>query len=150
MAKVTRRGFLAFGAATAALTALPSAALSTAAGSASARARATARAGLGRGSPYALASWQGLAGQSLRVRLRSRRATTVRLAKVTDFLAAGASASDGESFGLSFAGAAALPGQGTYTLRHDALGEFPMFLSAPGTDGTVTAVVNRIPHQARR
>jgi hypothetical protein len=136
----SRRRFLALGAAAAGVLAAPSV-VSAAAGADAAGPRRPVGVG-SRSFPYALATWQGLQGGRIRLEPSSGRPGTLRIDKVTDLAPSGASSRDGEVFSVTFSGGRSSPGEGTHTLSHGSMGQFPLFLTQ-GENGTLSALINR-------
>lgn len=128
--ELSRRGFLTLGVAVVGAALIPIGATT-----------ATASEG-SKDFPYALASWQQMGTDSLRVKLSHGGSTTMRMQKVTDLAPSGTPSNRGDQFALTFSVDGALPDEGTHTLSHSKLGRFPLFLS-PGDNGVVTALVNR-------
>jgi len=139
--ELSRRSFLALGTLGAAIAG--TALVPTGAASAALPTQTSPSTGTGSGdrSPYALASWQQIGADRIRVNLPHGGSTTLRTSKVTD-RSRGLPSAQGDEFALAFAVEGVVPNEGTYILSHASLGTFPLFLS-PADKGQVTALVNR-------
>jgi len=141
--ELSRRSFLALGtlgAAVAGTALVPTGAASAALPTQSSTSTSTGIGSSNR-SPYALASWQQIGAERIRVDLPGGGSTTLRTNKVTD-RSRGLPSAQGDEFALAFAVDGIVPNEGTHTLTHASLGTFPLFLSA-ADKGQVTALVNR-------
>ena len=98
--------------------------------------------------PLRSATYAGLLGERFRVRLGASNAVDVELASVTDLSSRSSFEGSGECFSILFRGPQDQPfQQNTYTLQHDQIGVFDLFLVPIGPDATpptYEAVVNRL------
>jgi hypothetical protein len=99
--------------------------------------------------PLTSATYAELLGERFRVRLGALNAVDVELAAVTDLSSRSSFEGSGECFSILFRGPQDQPfQQDTYTLQHDQIGVFDLFLVPIGPDAaspTYEAVVNRLP-----
>jgi len=98
--------------------------------------------------PLRSATYAGLLGERFRVRLGALNAVDVELTAVTDLSSRSSFEGSGECFSILFRGPQDQPfQQDTYTLQHDQIGVFDLFLVPIGPDAappTYEAVVNRL------